>query len=1518
MNPDGQQDLNARSDGGSFAAAGSLASLEQEVKRRRKNRFQVGRKRLLFTGLAVVFVALVLAGIGFSTYKFFKSRWFRQPADLFATQSLEFTTGDLSSSLALIPLPAESRPSQLGLNGDLRVGGNLSLSQQGIENLGEILTNKLDLQSDFPALAQDGNASITGTVGAAAFVGGGSNLSTLNATSISSGTIGAARLNPEVSLLGQSLSVTQIQPNIVASINGLTGSSGAIELVGAGGVTVSSVGTSIELNQAGGSSGITQLTLGSGLVGGGSATSVAVDLDSTTTLQGNSFNAPSQLLQLNGGGALASFDGGLLTNLSASALSSGTVDDVRLSTNVVLKDLAATVLVPLADSTSTFAVRNSSGSQDVVRADTMNQRVGIGYSTAVAPSYTLDINGDINVEPPSSTLLVGGVQICGTLTCAIQDGSASYVQNGPVMQSSTNVAIQSAGFTSIAGRIRSLAGQTANLLQLEDEAGVSVFEVSQNGSLLLQGEYFARSADTARSFSVVYDSLPTLGILRVDTDTGRVGLNTLDADMPQYTLDLGASFSGDVNLASGSVMRINGVAVCSSLGCSGDGSSIDYIRNSTSLQTGANFYVQSANAGGIAAVRFAGAASQSADILSVEDSVGDRVLSVSNIGAVELSPISNTGETLAAYDTIGNARFVVDTVNREVSVSDSSAYAIGGALSVNVFGNGDALVVNQTGSGDLVQIGNASGNVMQVSATGDTLFKTTTNATNAFSVMASSATAVLNADTTQNSINVGGGAYSSVLGVATSGTKPGQIIENPGSGDSLKFQQYGIYDVASISSIGQFTVQPSLDTSNAVRVKSSAGADVLQVSTGNNLFNQTPSFTFNGGANGEVSSWSTNSTNMNKPLRDAGYAYLNGYMYRIGGTQQASRSTFTLESEVARAQVNANGTVGAWTAIGTLNDNVSWSNRSSLGATAINGAIYTVGGYRFNSTLNDMHNGSSFAKVQSDGSLSSWTQMNYLDSVYFGGQRGEAPLVNDGYGNMYYLGGSYTYTAVPVSGVYRETIRGNHYTSFGSWSYNTGISALPGARAGHRAEIANGYLYAIGGYSGASGTTVQASVYYAKLNGSGGAGAWSTANSLPVGLKYHCSGVANGYMYVWGGDTGSSISNAIYYAKLNNDGSLGSWQTSAQTMPTGVASAGCAIINGRLYSFGGVSSTGTTTSAVYYAETSKVRMYADIDLIGLDRAQFAGTGEDTGSSLISGSAGGGSLFAGTVFASGSLQAAGSAQLTGGVAVLDRLSVDGDTRIRVNVNYAEKSVVVDSSSGSRVLTVDPYTSGETVGVNVGGVWGTINAKMTVNGVTLGQNLMQVTDTSNGTLQALTIADGGAATFTNNCSVASQCDETTAFQIQNASGTALFRVDTLNAKLTLGSASAGFDIDFEQNSANRSAIVRDFVCTSSEVVYDVVEFNGVDTVARTATAASNRVAGVVVTKPTTTTCTTAIAGVVQVNFSINGQPTNIGDPIETSIIAGAARATTTPTAGAVIGNAISLKDVSNRTWIRLRRD
>ncbi len=518
---------------------------------------------------------------------------------------------------------------------------------------------------------------------------------------------------------------------------------------------------------------------------------------------------------------------------------------------------------------------------------------------------------------------------------------------------------------------------------------------------------------------------------------------------------------------------------------------------------------------------------------------------------------------------------------------------------------------------------------------------------------------------------------------------------------------------------------------------------------------------------------------------------------------------------------------------------------------------------------------------------------------------------------MYYLGGTTNYGSSPLSGIYRETVRGNLYPSWGSWPHNSNISALPGGRAGHSALIANGYLYAVGGYAGSSGGSVQSTVYYAKLNGTGGAGSWSTANAMPAGLKYHCSGVVNGYLYVWGGDTGAGISNAIYYAKLNTNGSLGGWQTSTQTLPVAVASSGCAVINGRLYSFGGVTSGGVTTDAVYYAEISKVRVYADLDLIGLDNTNFAKNTEDSNSRLLSGASRGGDLSAGMIYAKGNLQATGSSQLAGGLAVLDKLSVGGDTIINIvetSTPYPSRFFAVDNSDGARVLSIDAFTNGETLGVNEGGVGqdGGINAKMTARNAINWQTIMRVTDSTSYPVDVMTIEDTGPTTFK------SQTASTTALSVQNASMTELFSVDTIDAQVVVGSASTAVNIRFNQGASYRSAITRNFVCTATEAVNDIVAFNGVDTVTQTSTANSSRVAGVVVSKPNSTTCTTAIYGVVQVNFGANATPATIGDPVVTSAIAGAAQSTITPSSGALLGNSTSSKDGSNLVWVRLRRD
>ncbi len=59
-------------------------------------------------------------------------------------------------------------------------------------------------------------------------------------------------------------------------------------------------------------------------------------LSSNVTLQGNVFNGAGQLVQLNASSQLPSVSGALLTSLNASNISSGTLSDARLSSNVAL------------------------------------------------------------------------------------------------------------------------------------------------------------------------------------------------------------------------------------------------------------------------------------------------------------------------------------------------------------------------------------------------------------------------------------------------------------------------------------------------------------------------------------------------------------------------------------------------------------------------------------------------------------------------------------------------------------------------------------------------------------------------------------------------------------------------------------------------------------------------------------------------------------------------------------------------------------------------------------------------------------------------------------------------------------------------------------------------------------------------------------------------------------------------------------------------------------------------------
>lgn len=149
----------------------------------------------------------------------------------------------------------------------------------------------------------------------------------------------------------------------------------------------------------------------------------------------------------------------------------------------------------------------------------------------------------------------------------------------------------------------------------------------------------------------------------------------------------------------------------------------------------------------------------------------------------------------------------------------------------------------------------------------------------------------------------------------------------------------------------------------------------------------------------------------------------------------------------------------------------------------------------------------------------------------------------------------------------------------GSWTTST--NSLPSTLYYPSAAVYNGYLYVMGGYS----SGFHNAVYYAKINADGSIGSWSTStNALPQGMYLGAGGAANGYLYFLGGVNSSFTQlDTVYYAAINSDGSVGTWGVETNHMPRGVEDARSFIANGYIYEMGGINGAGAINS-VYYAK----------------------------------------------------------------------------------------------------------------------------------------------------------------------------------------------------------------------------------------------------------------------------------------------------------------------------------------------
>ncbi len=355
------------------------------------------------------------------------------------------------------------------------------------------------------------------------------------------------------------------------------------------------------------------------------------------------------------------------------------------------------------------------------------------------------------------------------------------------------------------------------------------------------------------------------------------------------------------------------------------------------------------------------------------------------------------------------------------------------------------------------------------------------------------------------------------------------------------------------------TIGAWTDISSLTTARNSHAAVVynnyLYVTGGNggNGLNDVQFATINNGGAGTASAW-TATTSLTTARRAHTTVAYNGYLYTMGGTTTGNISL----NDVQYAPINANGTVGAWTATTSFP-----TAREFHTSVAYKGYLYVMGGYG-GAYLNDVQ----YAPINANGTIGVWTATTSLTA----GRAYHTSVVYNGY--LYVMGGVDDVGYMALNDVRYAPINANG--TIGSWTATTSFAT---ARYGHTSVVYNGYLYIMGGTDDGGGNIND--VQYAPINANGTIGTWTATTSLTPARYYHTSVVYNGYLYVIGGYNGVSKTNDVQYAPINANGTIGTW-TATTAFTTASYHLKAVVYNGYLYIMGGFNSSNAYLNDVQY------------------------------------------------------------------------------------------------------------------------------------------------------------------------------------------------------------------------------------------------------------------------------------------------------------------------------------------------
>lgn len=303
---------------------------------------------------------------------------------------------------------------------------------------------------------------------------------------------------------------------------------------------------------------------------------------------------------------------------------------------------------------------------------------------------------------------------------------------------------------------------------------------------------------------------------------------------------------------------------------------------------------------------------------------------------------------------------------------------------------------------------------------------------------------------------------------------------------------------------------------------------------------------FNG--NGTLGAWQT-TTALSAARQYPATSIYNGYAYVMGGLIDG-----TALGQVEYARINTDGTMGAWAAT-----NAYTNNRFGSRAVAVDGYMYITGGIMGSTYYNDVQ----YAPINSDGTLGAWRTTSVLTSARAHGG------IAAHQGRVYLVGGTSGSDGSNTTDTTEfATLRPAGYTTpyTATTTFTTGRSFFASA-------VHNGNIYVSGGLSNDTQNQVTNTVLYAPLNANGTTGTWQTTTVLPVSRYGHGMHAYNGYMYLLGGVTSGGITNAVHYAPINTNGTIGAWTAASSNFTTARVNFGSAVYNGYLYVAGGTDGT---------------------------------------------------------------------------------------------------------------------------------------------------------------------------------------------------------------------------------------------------------------------------------------------------------------------------------------------------------